>query len=163
MGKILLHPTHRKFIRMLREQVGQGKLIIVTKSDIDTFRALMQRTKIALERHKGIYKLLLRAMQRTEAHKKGDIILNSSHIDYIESVFFKAEWGNIFITIRNIILQPILCKAIKFLDKHSKNTDKYITRIKLYIGSSGSIYGVVLRYNGILQAQEKVATDNNHF
>jgi len=120
MGKILLHPTHRKFIRLLRGQVEQGKPIIVTNSDISNFKELMRRTKIALERHKGIYRILLQAMRRTVTHK-GDIILDSSHIDYIESVFCKAEWGNIFVTIRNIILRPILCIVINFLDKHSKS------------------------------------------
>lgn len=123
MGKILLHPTHRKFIRILREHVEHGTPIIVTKSDKDAFKALVQRTKKSLARHKGIYRLLLRAMQRTVIHE-GDTILNSLHIDYIESVFCDVERKNIFVTIRNIIVWPILCKVIKFLDKLSKNTDK---------------------------------------
>lgn len=123
MGKILLHPTHRKFIRILREHIEQGKLIIVTQNDIVAFRALIQRSEIALERHKGIYRLLLQAMQRTVAHND-DIILNNLHINYIENILCKVERRRIFVTIRNIIVRPILGKAIKFLDKHSKQTDK---------------------------------------
>lgn len=123
MRKLLLHPTHRKLIRLLREQLEQGKPIIVTQNDIAAFMSLIHRTKIALERHKCVYRLLLRAMQRTTPHAE-DIVLNSSHMDLIESVLCKAEWGNIFVAIRNIIVRPILCKTIKFLDKHSKNTDK---------------------------------------
>ena len=123
MRKLLLHPTHRKLIRLLREHLKQEGQIIITKDDIKAFHNLLSRTKIALERHKGIYILFLQEMQRTEAHD-GDAILNSSHIDYIEHVFCKVEWGNIFVTIRNIIVRPILCKTIKFLDKHSKNSDK---------------------------------------
>lgn len=123
MKKLLLHPTHRKFIRLLREHLKQEGQIIITKDDIKVFHNLLSRTKIALKRHKGIYRLLLRAMQRTVIHE-GDTILNSSHIDYIESVFCDVERKNIFVTIRNIIVWPILCKVIKFLDKLSKNTDK---------------------------------------
>lgn len=116
MRKFLLHPTHRKFIRILREYIEQEKPIIITQNDIVAFQALMHRTKIALERHKGIYRLLLQAMQRTVV-SNGDVVLDSSQIDFIESIFCKVEWGNIFVTIRNIILRPILHKMIKFLEK----------------------------------------------
>ena len=114
MGKLLLHPTHRKFIRILREHIEQGKTIIITQNDIVAFRALMHRTKIALERHKGIYRLLLQAMQRTVVNN-GDFVLNSSRINFIESIFCKVERKNIFVTIRNIIVLPILHKMISFL------------------------------------------------
>lgn len=123
MKKILLHPTHRKFIRLLRKHILQGGMIIVTKADIESWEELLYRTQIALKRHKGTYKILLRAMRRTEVHE-GNFIFGSSHVDFIENVFCKVERKRIFVTIRNIILRPILHKASHFLNKKSNGTSK---------------------------------------
>ena len=112
--KILLHPTHRKFVKLLREKINSGQPIIITQADLDEFERLMKRSKKALVRHKGIYKIFLRAINRSSIDCQ-DVYVNQELIDYIESVLCKVEWYNPLITIRNIVLVPILRKIIRFI------------------------------------------------
>ena len=63
MKPILFHPTHRKFIKLLRKRV-EVEPIYLTNEDIEAFRALVRRTNIAMERHKGLYRIFLTAMYR---------------------------------------------------------------------------------------------------
>ena len=116
MKKFLLHPTHRKFIRLLRQHIEQGRFIIISNDDIKACHELFHRTNKSLERHKGIYKIVLNAMQRQEIHED-DRILDKSHIDFIESCLCKVERKNLFVTIRNIIILPMLQKILHYLEK----------------------------------------------
>ncbi len=112
--KILLHPTHRKFVMLLREKINSGQPIIITQADLDEIHQLIIRSKKALVRHKGIYRIFLRAINRSSSNCQ-DVYLNQESIDYIESVLCKVEWRNPLITMRNIILAPILRKMIRFI------------------------------------------------
>lgn len=66
MKPILIHPTHRKIIALLKEHVASGRHLEVIKKDMDDFNQLMHRTQIAMERHKGIYIMLLRIVNRNK-------------------------------------------------------------------------------------------------
>lgn len=116
---ILLHPTHRKIVRLLRERVNSGPPVIFIENDKKEFIDLMQRTQIALNRHKGIYRIILRAMNRSTVDCEDKIIYGGADfVDLVERTLCKVEWANPFITVRNIILLPILVKIIKILSKN---------------------------------------------
>lgn len=64
MRRILLHPTHRKFVRIIRDRVNSGRPIILTKTDIKAFQDICQGTMTMLKRHQGIYRIVLTAANR---------------------------------------------------------------------------------------------------
>lgn len=123
MKKILLHPTHRKIIRLLRKHIEQRGAVILTKADREVWEELSCQTQKATERHKSIYRILLSAMRRTEVNKE-DWVCGVLFVDFIENAFCTAERKKLFITIRNIILLPILNKVPHLINKQSKSDNK---------------------------------------
>lgn len=56
---LLLHPTHRKFIRLLRDKVSKGDVIFITQEDLgecgSLFLAHRKILKRGTKRHIGYY------------------------------------------------------------------------------------------------------------
>lgn len=121
MKKIILYPTHRKFIRLLKDTDKIGKPIVIKEKDLESIHKLWASTQNSLERHKGIYKIVVRAMNEN-VYEQGDTILDCQRIDLIESDFCQAERKNLLRTIRNIIFTYIYRKTIHFVRPHTKNT-----------------------------------------
>lgn len=103
MKKIILYPTHRKFIRLLKDNDKIGKPIVIKEKDLESIHKLWASTQNSLERHKGIYKIVVRAMNEN-VYEQGDTLLDRQRIDLIESDFCQAERKTFLRTIRNIIL-----------------------------------------------------------
>lgn len=112
MMTILIHPTHRKIVALLKEHVASGKHLEVIKEDIVDFHQLMHRIQIAIERHKGIYRILLTIVNRSK-DRPGFLEYDLMIINQIEKAFARAERKRLYITIRNAILWPILSKLLK--------------------------------------------------
>lgn len=123
MSPILIHPTHRKIVALLKEHVASGKHLEIIQKDMDDFHQLIQRTQKAMERHKGIYRILLRIMSRSKTgtgYLESDLMV----ISQIEKVFARAERKRLDITIRNAILIPILSKLLRWIDHAKKERDE---------------------------------------
>ena len=66
MRHLLIHPTHRKFIRLLRGRIKAEYPIIFTQSDIDALRNLWNKeTMSMIDRHQSIYRIVLTALFRS--------------------------------------------------------------------------------------------------
>ncbi|MBD5293074.1 MAG: hypothetical protein HDS23_07535 [Bacteroides sp.] len=123
MSPILIHPTHRKIVALLKEHVASGKHLEIIQQDMDDFHQLIQRTQKAMERHKGIYRILLRIMNRSKTgtgYLESDLMV----INHIEKAFARAERKRLDITIRNAILIPILSKLLRWIDHTEKERDE---------------------------------------
>jgi len=118
MRPILIYPTHRKIVALLKEHVASGKHLEVIKEDIDDFHQLIHRTQIAMERHKGIYRILLRIVNRSK-DRPGVLENDLMIIKQIERAFARAERKRLDITIKNALLRPILSKLLKLIDHAS--------------------------------------------
>lgn len=119
MKHFLIHPTHRKYIKLLRTRSDNGNPIITTKKDWDDFLELVRTTKQRLPRHKGLYRITLRAMNRSLKEINSDeihAILDGKTIDIIEGVLAKAERKSLGATLKGAYLIPILRKVIKRID-----------------------------------------------
>lgn len=123
MRTILIHPTHRKIVALLKEYVASGEHLEVTKEDIDDFHQLIHRTQIAIERHKGIYRILLRIVNRSK-DRPGFLENDLMIINQIERGFARAERKRLDITIRNAILMPIISKLLKWIDHAEKEMNR---------------------------------------
>ena len=107
MGTLLLHPVHRRYIKLLREQVKKGTPILLTQSDIDGFKDLFQRTKQKGERHRVLYKLTLEAINRPEEDTRKIGVsgsIGTKEIDIIEKTLASAERRGLYATIMGSIL-----------------------------------------------------------
>lgn len=112
MKTILLHPTHRKRVKRLRQHIENGKHLIVTQQDINSYHELMKRTQSATERHKGIYRILLNIMKRTNYDKTATNAKDFEIIEIIEKTLANAERKRPCTTIRNIIAMPVLRRIL---------------------------------------------------
>ncbi len=115
MSTILIHPTHRKIVALLKEHIASGKHLEIIQQDIDDFHRLLHRTQIAMERRKRIFRILLTIMNRTQTgagYAANDLIV----VSQIEKAFARADRKRLDVTIRNAILSPIISKFIRWID-----------------------------------------------
>ena len=102
---LLLHPTHRKFIKLLRNKVNNGDVIYITKEDQSEWQSVFNTSKNSKKRHQETYRAINRV--HTEIPNNA-IVINLSLVDHIESILRKVELKNPLRTIRNIILMKIV-------------------------------------------------------
>lgn len=115
MRHLLLHPTHRKFIRLLRSRMRSGYPFLITQSDMDAFHSLSQGTMTMLERHYKIYRMVLnmvyRSIEDIDKNEKVGVI-TTGQINIIEKCFARAERKHLGATITSGYLIPLLQKFL---------------------------------------------------
>lgn len=109
---ILLHPAHRKFIKLLRSYADRGIIINVTDQDQKRYLELFHRTSVALERHKTIYKLILEILNRNTPVEEG-YIFTQEMVDNIELMLIRAECRKPCNTFRGGVIMPLLRHIIR--------------------------------------------------
>lgn len=115
MRRILLHPTHRKFVRIIRDRVNSGRPIILTEADIRAFQVICRGTMTMLKRHQGIYRIVLTAANRPieEIDKSEKIyVAGNSLVNAIEKEFSKAEWRHPWTSVLSGYVVPILQRTV---------------------------------------------------
>lgn len=53
---LLLHPTHRKFIKLLRNKVNNGDVIYITKEDQSEWQSVFNTSKNSKKRYQETYR-----------------------------------------------------------------------------------------------------------
>ena len=94
MRRCIIHPTHRKFIRLLRERLREDNPIIIRKDEYDALCEELPLLQSATARNQLVYRLALRAMNRpiSEIQQHQDlIIVNEQFIKNLESAYAKVE------------------------------------------------------------------------
>lgn len=117
---ILIHPTHKKFIKLLRDKANAGTPIIITKNDCKDFSELIKSTNARYKRHQGVYKITLRAMNRPRDEinvEEIQTILDNNVIDYIEKIFSRLERKQLCATLKGAYIRPIFLALLKLLNK----------------------------------------------
>lgn len=114
---LLLHPAHRKFIKLLHKQVDEGGFIVLTREDKIAITTAFKNSKKSHDRHRAVYRIFLQAIRRPQAELACDsVVLNSTSVDFIEKYLRKVELKNPCVTIRNILLMCIVRFVWKMLD-----------------------------------------------
>ena len=111
MRRCIIHPTHRKFIRLLRDRLREGNPIIIRKAEYDALLKELPLFQSATARNQIIYRLALRAMNRpsSEMQQYDDlIIVNEQFIKGLETVYAKVERKQLCPVIMVPILTPFL-------------------------------------------------------
>lgn len=112
---LLLHPTHRKFIKLLRDNVNNGEVIFLTTEDKNEWLSVLNKSKNSTKRHLATYRILINRVN-TEIPNNA-IVINSSSVNHIEVFLRKVELKNPFRTIRNIILMKIIRVGFRLLKR----------------------------------------------
>lgn len=116
---ILFHPTHRKFIKLLRTYADRGTIINITDIDKERLTELFHRTNDSLARHKSIYKVTLEIFKRNTSAEEGYAFTHEM-VDTIEKNFVQAERRKPCYTFQGVIILPLLRFLIKRCDKPQK-------------------------------------------
>ena len=120
MRPFLIHPTHRKYIRLLRNRAVGGNPIVLTNQDVEDFRKLMKTSKQRLYRHHGLYRITLRAMSRPQSDVTTEeihSILDEDAINHIARFLSKAERSQLGTTLFSTFVVPILRRIIRRINR----------------------------------------------
>lgn len=121
----LILPTHKKYIKILRDRAKSGNPVVTTQKDWKEFRELVRTTKQRLPRHQGLYRISLRAMNRPQEDVKTEeiiAILDNKAITIIENTLAKAEWKSLGATLIGAYFIPFLRRVLKSLEKRHNKT-----------------------------------------
>lgn len=117
MRLLLIHPTHRRFIRLLRERVANSPFYL-TREDLNSFRKLIDRTKNSYEIHQGIYRIFIIAINRPHSEvPSSGLMVNSTGVDLIEKQIRAAERKHPGRLLTGLVIIPLLSNIIKWLKK----------------------------------------------
>ena len=118
----LILPTHRKYIKLLRERANSGNPIVIKKKDMEDFRELVRTTHQRGARHRGLYRITLKAMKCSpEEIELEDIecILDNRAVNFVEKTLAKVEWKSLGATLVGAYLIPFLQAVIKRMERRS--------------------------------------------
>lgn len=104
MKKIIIHPTHRKILRLLRERKNNGVPVVVLKKELEEVMETLTTFPSPTARNQYVYRVLLRAMNRPLSeiqHCTGFIVLDSKNINVIESIYARVERMHLCSTLIN--------------------------------------------------------------
>lgn len=104
---LLIHPAHRKFIKILRSYADRNTIINITDQDKERLSDLIRRTDNALERHKSVYKLILEILNRNTPPEEGYPFTHDM-VDIIERTIAKGEFRQPYKTFLGAVIIPFL-------------------------------------------------------
>ena len=118
----LILPTHKKFIKLLRDRANSGNPVVMTQKDNEDFQELVRMTKRKGERHRDLYRITLRALN----HSKEEIeteglyaILDNRAVELIEKTLAKVEWRSLRATLQGSYLVPFLRSFVKRMERRN--------------------------------------------
>ena len=94
MRRFIIHPTHRKFLRLLRNRLKEGNPIVIRKAELDNLFKDLPLLQSATARNQLVYRVALHAQNRplSEIQQYEDpIIVNKQFIKNLESAYAKVE------------------------------------------------------------------------
>ena len=115
MRRCIIHPTHRKFLRLLRNRLKEGNPVVIRKVELDNLFNELPILQSATARNQLVYSVALRAMNRplSEMQQYDDlIIVNERFIRNLESAYAKVE--------RKQLCLVIMVSILKLIQKYHK-------------------------------------------
>lgn len=116
MRKLIIHPTHRRFLRLLREQYESGTPIVILKSELDDLFKRLSSFPSPTLRNQFVYREVLRAMNRPLSviqHCAGFVVFDDKCINTIETIFVKVERNHMFSTVLNALELSMRRKSLR--------------------------------------------------
>ena len=115
MKKIILYPTHRKFIHILEKETKYKGFVLLKHEDWkEIVKILGEENLTSVERHQRIYRCLLKIVKTNDFDE--DCL--PLEINKIRNYICQRERKTFFRTIRNIILIPVINKLERFIKRN---------------------------------------------
>lgn len=115
MRKIIIHPTHRKMIRILRERSKEGKPVILLKEEVYSLFKNLPSLDSPTMRNQSVYRFLLNAMNRSLSEfqqHEGNYVLNDKNLKVVESVYAKVEREHLCYTLLDTMKLVLIQRKI---------------------------------------------------
>lgn len=106
MRKIIIHPTHRKMIRILRKRCKEGKPVVLLKDEVYNLFKILPSIDSPTLRNQRVYRLLLNAMNRPFLelkHQEDIYVLNDKSLKIVVSIYSKVERNHLCYTLQDTI------------------------------------------------------------
>ena len=116
----LILPTHRKLIKLLRDRANAGSPAIMLKKDSADFIELFKSKKQRGARHRGLYRITLRVLQRPPEEIEPEeihAVLDNQMVNLFEKTLAKAEWRSLSATLTASYFIPLLRSITKQLER----------------------------------------------
>lgn len=116
MRKFIIHPTHRRFLGLLRERYESGAPVVILKSELDDLFKRLPSIPSQTLRNQFVYREVLRAMNRPLSeiqHCTGFVVFDDKRINTIEAVFAKVERNHMCSTVLNALELSIRRKSLR--------------------------------------------------
>lgn len=116
MRKLIIHPTHRRFLRLLRERYESGAPVIILKSELDDLFKRLPSILSPTLRIQYVYMEVLRAMNRPLSeiqHCAGFVVIDDKCIKTTEAIFAKVERNHMCSTVLNALELSIRRKSLR--------------------------------------------------
>lgn len=116
MRKLIIHPTHRRFLRLLRKRFESGAPVVILKSELDDLFKKLPSIPSPTLRNQFIYREVLRAMNRPLSeiqHCTGFVVFDDKCIKTIETIFAKVERNHMCSTMLNALELSIRRKSLR--------------------------------------------------
>ncbi len=106
MRKIVIHPTHRKLLRILHERCDEGRPVVLLKDEVDSFCKILPTLESPTRRNQSVYRMVLNAMNRSfedlKDHKNF-CVLDDKNIKVVESIYARVERNHLCYTLCDTI------------------------------------------------------------
>jgi len=115
MRKIVIHPTHRKLLRILRERCDEGRPVVLLKDEVDSFFKVLPTLDSPIRRNQSAYRLVLNAMNRSFEDIKdynNYYVLNDKSIRVVESIYAKVEKDHLCHTLLDTFMLLLVRRRI---------------------------------------------------
>ena len=102
MRKIVIHPTHRKLLRILHERCDEGRPVVLLKDEVESFFEVLPTLDSPIRRNQSAYRIVLNAMNRSLEDiqdYRNFYVLNNKNIKAIESVYATVERNHLCYTL----------------------------------------------------------------
>ena len=113
MKRILIYPTHRRLIRILRNKTINGKYLVVQIENYDEINKILKDKNLnSYEKHQKLYRCCFK-INMENPNPENCVFLN---INKIQDYICEIERNSLLRTIRNTLIyyiSPVLIKMLK--------------------------------------------------
>ena len=116
MRSLIIHPTHRKILRLLRDMNNEGHPVILLKDELDSLFNALPSIQSPTLRNQFVYRTVLRAINRPLSdiqQCKGFIVMDNRSLNEIEKIFARVERNHLCFTLLGTMKLYLVRRGLK--------------------------------------------------
>ena len=116
MRSLIIHPTHRKLLRLLRDRSNKGRPVILLKDEVDSMFQALPSIQSPTSRNQLVYRTVLRAINRPISdiqQCKGFIVLDNHNLNKIGKIYARIERNHLCYTLLSTLQLYLVRSGLK--------------------------------------------------